>query len=503
MTCAVDYDAFVEKLERDVKFRALVAIGCQYSLENYFETIFFLVNGSKVFFKDFHRVLIAKLQAIVDRMAKKRNLGICVPVGSGKSLIVEYFITWCFARSVDCAFCYVSHSDPLINRLSKETRDIIDNPYWTMLFGSRLKQDDRQRVNYSFEGAKNRTGLTARSMGSGVTGLDAGNPNVTGFSGALIVDDPLDVGDSKHELARKTCIETYRRKLATRRRTPQTPSIVIMQRLHQEDLIGDLKEKEFDDWDFIEIPAVNDKGESFWPERYPVEELLKIKEADKFTFFSQYQQNPIADGGTLIQEEWWQYYDETTDEIKRRCSAIIMTADTAYGTKDANDYSVVQCWGMDGRRLYLLDQIRGRWAYEELVDRLIAFWKKHSYRGRHQEIPSVDRLFIENKASGLSLLGQVRLFREHGVNAFPWDAAKYVKDGDGRHDKVARVNVAKLLIWAGKVFLPSDADLKWVDDFIAECSAFNAEMTATHDDQVDAMTMALLVCKPFMEDGNQ
>lgn len=496
----MDYDSFIERLERDHKFRAIVAESCKCNFERYFETVFFLINGSKVFFKDFHDVLIQKLQSIVEGIAEKRNIGICVPVGSGKSLVVEYFITWCFARSVDCAFCYVSHSDPLINRLSKETRDIIDNPYWTLLFGATLKDDDRQRVNYSFEGAKNRTGLTARSMGSGVTGLDAGNPNVDGFSGALIIDDPIDVGDSKHELARQTCIDTYRRKLATRRRTPTTPSIVIMQRVHQEDLIGDLKEKEAEDWDFVEIPAIDSEGKSFWSERYPVKDLLKIKEVDPFTFFSQYQQSPIAEGGTLIKEEWWQYYDEPVNDIKRRCHAIIMTADTAFGEKTANDFSVVQCWGLTANRMYLLDQIRGQWGYETLLEKVIEFWKKHSYRGKHQEVPAVDRLYIENKASGLSLLGQAKTFRREGVNAFPWDARKFLKDGDKGLDKVARVNQAKLSIYAGKVWLPDDLDLQWVTDFIAECSAFNAEMTHSRDDAVDAMTMAVLLWQGLCEE---
>jgi predicted phage terminase large subunit-like protein len=495
----VDYESFVEKMENDHKNRAIVAELCRHSFERYFETVFFLVNGSKVFFKPFHRTIISKLQAIVDGRAEKRNLGICVPVGSGKSLIIEYFITWCFARSVNTAFCYVSHSESLITRMSKETRDIIEHPMWRTLFGAELKKDERARINYSFAGAKNRTGMTARAAGAGVTGLDAGNPNVTGFSGSLIIDDPLDAGAIRHELARKECRENYARKLATRRRTPTTPTIVIMQRLHIEDLIGWAKENEPGEWDFVEIPALSEDGVSFWPERYPAAELERIREVDPFLFYSQYQQSPIVDGGSLIKAEWWKYYDETEDQIKRKSAALIAFADTAFSEKSSADYSVIGLAGFTGDALYWIDVWRGRWSYETLLEKVIEFWGAHSDRGHDGKRPTIDRLYIENKASGLSLLGQAKTFRKNGINAFPWEAAKFIKDGDGKGDKVARVNQAKLSIYAGKVLVPSDMGIGWVDGWIAEHSSFNAEMTHSHDDQVDVGTMGILTWQALAE----
>ena len=258
----------------------------------YFAFMFYAVNGTHVFLKPFHYQIADALMKFAFGLNTKRNLMIVVPVGAGKSLIVQYFISWCFALYRDVAFIYTSHSDDLITKLSKETKEICENPYWIKIFKWELKKDAKSKVNWSFEDAKNRTGLTAKAIGSGITGLDAGNPNVTNkinigdvveglvrkvFSGALIIDDPVDVSKVRHPAARKDCIYNYDDKLTTRRRTPDTPTILIQQRLHKEDLAGWALNTEPEDWETVIIKAIDDEGESFWPERYPVDELLKIK----------------------------------------------------------------------------------------------------------------------------------------------------------------------------------------------------------------------------------
>ena len=250
-----EYDNFIDKLEQSENYRYHLTQYCCTSFELYLLTVFYLINGSKFKLKPFHKKVIGKLQDLVDNKNTKRNLALCLPVGSGKSLIIEYFITWCFARSVNNTFCYVSHSDRLINKLSKECKDIIENPLWQQLFQHKLKKDDRQRVNFSFDEAKNRTGLTAGTTGGAITGLDAGNPNIEGFSGALIIDDPMDAGNARYERAREEVVTFYDEKLATRRRTPTTPTILIMQRLHLDDLVGWIEKNEPEIWDIVCVPA--------------------------------------------------------------------------------------------------------------------------------------------------------------------------------------------------------------------------------------------------------
>ncbi|MDY6395913.1 MAG: hypothetical protein SPL29_05795, partial [Bacteroidales bacterium] len=126
--------------------------------------MFFLINRTEFVFKPFHDKIIKKLQNIVDGGNVKPNLLINIPVGAGKSLIVELFITWTFAKNPQLKYLYVSHSDLLITKLSRETLDIVESPYWQGLFGHQL--DQKSSTQYNFKDAGTRSGMTAAPIGS-------------------------------------------------------------------------------------------------------------------------------------------------------------------------------------------------------------------------------------------------------------------------------------------------------------------------------------------------
>lgn len=283
--------------------------------------------------------------------------------------------------------------------------------------------------------------------------------------------------------------------LLSRRNRKTTPMLMIAQRLHPDDLVGHVRQKFANSWHFVKIPLIEDGAtDTIWPESYSYAEAMQLREVDPFAYYSQYQQEPIIPGGSLIKSDWWRYWNGDVNEIKKRCDVIMIFSDTAYGVKDANDYSVFQCWGFEGnQRMYLLDQIRGKWGYEQLVPTAIAFWDKHAQGGKHGAWPGVYRMYIENKASGQSLIQQHQLFRDNNVNAFPWNAGDY-----GPLDKVGRVKECLLPIYNGQVILPGDEGEVWVDDFVSECSAFSEDMSQSHDDQADTMTMAILTWRGLM-----
>ena len=87
----MNLDDLINKLGQLELRQAMVEI-CKKDFLSYLLVVFFLINGSKFILKDFHRLVIKKLQDIVDGKNEKRNLALCLPVGSGKSLIIEYFI---------------------------------------------------------------------------------------------------------------------------------------------------------------------------------------------------------------------------------------------------------------------------------------------------------------------------------------------------------------------------------------------------------------------------
>ena len=465
----MNLDDLVDKLQEEKIKQAIVEI-CKKDFLSYLIVVFFLINNSKFMLKDFHKLVIKKLQDIVDCKNTKRNLALCLPVGSGKSLIIEYFITWCFARTINCTFCYTSNSDRLINKLSKECKDIIENEFWQLLFNYKLKKDDRQRVNFSFEGAKNRTGLTAGTTGGAITGLDAGNPNIEGFSGALIIDDPMDAGNARYENAREEVVTFYDEKLATRRRTPQTPTILIMQRLHLDDLVGWVEKNEPELWDICKVSALNENGESFWEERYPKEELKHIQVVNAFKFQAQYQQQPIALGGSVIKSEWFGYYSVN---VKYDYKKIIIAADTAIQAKEHSDFSCFLVGGVtQNNHLHILQMVHDKWEYPELKAEALRVYNSWQFDKR---TTSASALFIEDKASGQQLIQD---FRKKGLPVRPIEVTK---------DKLARVEEVLDYIAAGLIELPENRVYGNNNVFLSECEAFSRDMSHKHDDIVDTL----------------
>ncbi len=443
------------------------------SFEIYLRLMYFIINNKHITIKPFHYTIIEKLEAIAFQENEKQNLCLNLPVGAGKSLIIQYFISWGFARSKNNAFIYTSANDTLIGRLSRETKEIVENKYWQKIFGHKLKKDERSRINWSFEGSENRTGLIAKTIKGAITGLDAGMSDSNVFSGAMIIDDPIDAGSIKYELAINEVNEIFDNKLETRKRASNTPTILIMQRLSRNDLTNHIKEYYFDDWDFITIPALNENDESFWEERYPSEKLIKIRETNPFLFYSQYQQNPIAAGGNIIKSEWFQYYQNLSQiQFKQ----LFMTADTAQKTKEHNDYSVFCVWGLDNVNLYLIDLIRGKWEAPELLQEAKLLWAR--YRGGINN-RLFSAMYIEDKVSGTGLIQTLR--RESNIPVLSIERTK---------DKLTRIEDILDIIHSGRVYLPYSQTYKFNIEFLAECESFTRNDTHLHDDIVDNLADA-------------
>lgn len=469
----------IDKILEDPKQRQLTAIKLAADFELFIQYTHYAINKVEFIFKPFHRTVIRKLEAIAFQENKKRNLGLCLPVGSGKSLLVEYFIAWTFCRDINLAYLYTSHSRTNIMKLSRECKDMIEHEFLKNLFNLKLKNDEASKTNWSFEGAINRTGLVATTTGSGSTGADSGNPANKGYSGAVILDDPIDAGDISSIVKVDEIIRLYTDKLETRRRTPTTPSIVVMQRLGVNDLIGWIKgenldraetekikqaEKRMENWDIVEVSALDEEENSFWPERYPKEELLEIRDSNKYKFYAQYQQRPLVNDGTAIYKiDKLQRYKELPHFTK-----IVESWDTAFKAKTTNDYSACSIWGVCstafGDNYYLLYVWRGKVEYPQLKAKYMELRRFNAFVS-----------LIEDKASGQSLIQDLKQAGDTRIEPVKADT-----------DKISRSTAPSSMIDRGCVFIPEQAP--WLSDFIDELVTFPQ---GKHDDQVDTMNQAL------------
>ena len=479
-----------EKMIEDRTQRVYLAEIMKKDFRTFIEVLCPFVAGFEFKFADHHEEIIEALQSIVDQTNEKTNLLINVPIGSGKSLILEFFLSWTFARNINIMNLYVSHSTKLILRLSKEVRDMISSQVYFDLFGIELNVDDRSKINFTFKNAKMRTGLVAAACGMKITGLDSGNPNIKGYKGALIIDDPASTDSINSENEREEVLDIYLNKTSTRKRAPDVPTIVLMQRLHPEDLSAFILKHELKNYKVITVKALRDDNTSYWEEKITAKTLLEMKNSSDerivHTFMAQYQQEPLNSAGLVFKMEWFNsynldelHYDEINKGQNIKFDKIFITADTAFTVKKASDYSVFSVWGMrrQGNRktLYLLDGIRGKWEAPDLLKQAKLIYGKWKNRFKYK---GCQGLYVEDKASGIGLIQQLKM--EQRIPTFPLKP--------GSKDKLTRIEDVLHYISCGNVYLPND--LPFTNEFKNELMMFSRDMKHRHDDTIDAFVYA-------------
>lgn len=471
----------------------------------YFSRYFFKKRQGIKFLINFHHYLISEALERV-RTGITKNLVINVAPGSSKTEIaVINFIARCLALNPNCRFLHISSSDDLVLLNSQTARDIVQSDEYQDMWPMHIADDAKSKKRWNvMNGGRKAGGVYAVALGGQITGFRAGHMTA-GFQGAVIVDDPLKADDAYSPAAIKTANRRLLSTVKSRRATAETPIILIMQRLGENDPTGFIKGGNMPGkWEFLNIPALIDdeyvkklpdyirehvvsgvrdeKGRfSYWEYKEPLAELLQLeagngndadgKRVSRHTFNAQYQQRPVALGGNIIHGHSFVRVSILPKIIYRK-----MYADTAQKTKERNDYSVLEVWGQgEDKKIYLLDLMRGKWEAPQLKQNVIEFWNKHR---AISGIGALRRLDVEDKASGTGLIQDIR------------QAGKIPVIGIERNkDKLTRVMDVVSYIEAGCVCVLEDAP--YLSDFIAECEAFTADDTHAHDDQIDPMCDAI------------
>lgn len=486
----------------------------------FFSRYFFKSRQNIKFRVNWHHQLMAdKIDALI--RGDIENLVISVSPGSSKTeLIVINLIARGLALNPRARFLHLSGSDMLTSLNSSTARDIVTSDEFQAFWPMRISDDAKSKKRWNVEvDGKIAGGVYATAIGGQVTGFRAGHM-AEGFQGAIIIDDPIKPEDafsrSKVDAANRKLLTTVK----SRRANPKTPIVVVMQRVAESDPVGFIESGNMGgNWEKVRIPAVLDaeyvksldpkyqamieaerEGReevdgrfSYWPYKEPLPELLKMERGEgtdqsgsrisRHVYASQYQQTPRAIGGNIIKGEYYTRYT-VTPRIKYRK----IYADTAQKTKERNDYSVFEEWGMgeDGR-IYLLDMIRGRWEAPELQRRALAFWAKA--KGRDLiKFGQLRKLMVEDKSSGTGLIQTLKL-PPHNIP---------IEGIERDRDKLTRVMDALPYIEVGAVCIPEDAP--FTNDFVTENEAFTADDSHDFDDQIDPECDAI---NDMLQSGNK
>ncbi len=400
-----------------------------------------------------------------------KRLVINIPPRSGKTeLAVINFMAWAMGLFPDSEFIHASYSKRLATNNTFNTRAVMQDETYLSIFPWTAFRSDSNAKD-EFRTAQGGVMYATGADGT-ITGYGAGKMRDS-FGGAIIIDDPHKAGEASSVIRRNNVIDWFTTTMESRKNRPDTPIIVIMQRLHEEDLSGWLLAGgNGEEWTHLNIPAELENGESFWPRQFPIEDLKRKEATNAYVYAGQYLQRPAPIGGGLFKDEWWRYWSvEPIIEYK------MIYADTAMKTGEENDYSVFQCWGMgrDGN-IYLLDQLRGKWEAPQLLTYGQAFFNKHS----NVEWSPLRQMKVEDKASGTGLIQQM------SQNGIP------VVGIQRNRDKITRAYDVAPMIEAGRVYLPEGAD--YLSEFLLESTQFP---NGAHDDQLDPMMDAIndmLIC---------
>ena len=443
---------------------------CRQDFYTFVHRAFLELNRDALFLHNWSNELMAsRLQACLDRQITR--LIINVPPRSLKS----HGASICFPAFVhghrpSAQIICASYGQDLANKLSLDCRTLMGSEWYRGLFPVQLSP--RKQSVQEFLTTANGFRL-ATSVGGVLTGRGAD---------FIIIDDPLKPDEAVSQTQRQAVNDWYDHTLYSRLNNKRKGCIIIiMQRLHEDDLVGHVLEQE--SWEHVRLPAIAEKdethqivslgrartvqrraGEALHPEREPVEVLENLRRTvGEYNFAGQYQQSPAPLGGGMVKGKWFQSY--VPGEEPARFDRIVQSWDTANKSTELNDYSVCTTWGQKNKKIYLLDVLRGRRDYPDL--------KRAVHEQAERFRPA--SILIEDKASGTQLIQELVRDGVYGVTCY-----------QPTMDKVMRLHSITSTIENGFVYLPTKAD--WLAEYVHELTTFPS---GKHDDQADSTSQAL------------
>lgn len=530
------------------------------SFLNFTRIWFELIQGDRLLVNWHHRLMASKIDDLLAGRLIPRNLIINIPPGGTKT---EFFSIH-FPAYVNALVqekrlkrfrnLNISFADTLVKRNSRRTRDIIASreyqEFWPCSFGV------NQAEEWEIKDERGRSiGQTvSRSSNGQITGGRGGYYGPE-FSGMVMLDDynkPVDMlSESRRKSANTLLVNTIRSRRGDKSKEHPTPFVSIQQRLHTDDATGFMLAGGMGvPFHHVAIPAMIDEKYiqsldepwrslcwetvkdtdsvvvggvrywSYWPQMEDVNDLLQLWEKDRYTFLSQYQQNPMALTGGIIDTSWFRTYT-TLPKLTHRAVYV----DTNSGkVEDWLDYTVFTLAGMgvDGN-LYIIDVVRGRWDPEDLLKKAEEVWEKWRLSGSMRVMP-LRHMAIEEKQAGQGLITTLKKRSQTpGQLAIP---VREIPRGSGQNKLVRCLNVIPQ-IKTGKVFVPAThtddgqklssifyedgtiaGSTEWVLTAMTECAAFSADDSHDNDDILDTWMDAIddnLISgpQPMVIDPNQ
>jgi len=402
-----------------------------------------------------HLRMLAELLERVERGEIKRLIFTVHP-GSGKSTLLQLFASWFIGRNPRRKVIEVSAGAELAERNSRAARGFFGEDAWP--FDAKISSESA---------AMHRWSTTA---GGGMFAIGAEGV-VTGWRADLIIAD--DLMNSAGTAAERESLWAWFREVLTPRLEQHGAIVVVMTRWCEDDIPGRLLDApDGKEWHLVRLPALAEEddplgrkpGEALWPGRFNVGALQQRKIAmGSRAFETQFQGRPVPLEGNLIKASWFPRYEAMPEP--QSFKKVVMALDAAVKMGVSNDYTAVAIIGVTESEFYLLDVVRKKVEFPELLRMCVSV----------KEQWGASAVYVEDASSGQALIQTLKTQSHLPIIPVKANASK-----------IARVEGVTGTLEAGKVRLPKEAP--WLLEFERELFAFPG---GKHDDMVDAFVMGL------------
>lgn len=394
-------------------------------------------------------------QWVIDRSPALYDLIINVPPGTTKSTICSiFFHVWLWINDPSIRLISGSYSSELSTEHAVKARDVLKSQKFQELFPHRVIFKGDQDNKTFYQNIKNGS-RAAVSVGGTVIGRHAH---------IITLDDIIDPAKSKSDVYREAAIDWLDKSISTRKIDKKnTPTVLIMQRLHEMDPTGHLLEKAQTAGKKIRhicLPGEN-VLDNISPPRLRMlykgglldsgrmdDKVLNGMKIDMGSreYSGQVLQSPMSPGGNIIKRDWIKTYTELP---KQRPTSIIQSWDTAYKKDEQNAYQCCGTWYEYSHGYYLEHVFVKRLIYPELKQMVIALDSQFK----------PNSTLVEDKSSGTPVIQELEL--DTKINF-----VKILPD----LDKIARAHAASPTFEAGNVYIRGDAD--WTALIIEQLTMF-------------------------------
>lgn len=437
-------------------------------LSYFIQHMFHHFDGSQEFIKaPYIDILANRLTQCYE--GKIKRLIINIPPRSLKSFSTSIaFPAWVLGHKPNSKIVCVSYSQDLADKHGRDTLKIMESDLYKEIFKTRINPN--KCSGNDFETTEHGYRI-ATSIGGTLTGRGGD---------IIIIDDPIKPEDAFNLTSRENLMDWYRSTLYSRLNNQNNGVIiVVMQRLHVDDLTGQLLKQE--GWELLKFPLIAEQDEiyilnnSFFERKngellnskmWSEESVNKLRQTiSDYHFQAQYQQNPVLPDGNIIKFEWLKYYPIEKLSYSPHC--IFQSWDIAGTISEKSDYSVCITCAYFGDYIYILDVYRDKLEYVDLKNKVIAKQKEYSC------LP--ENIVIENKNIGHALINDLKNNTNMSVSTCnPVDS------------KELRLLFQSPKIKNGELWIPEKS--QWKKDFVDEVTSFPKSQ---HDDQVDALSQLL------------